>query len=206
MKHTQARRAFWASCIFLIGIPSVLKAQKASLTPDDIKTAIEKGTAQKNTFYKELGIGLRLSDGLLAYQLQVYTPTTWIQRQALNAAFKYEPYTPSDDDLRPVLRVIVTPRAPEGMYSCPLVNRVILQDTKKTNTAQPLTAVGSATVYQNAFGAQTICTRQYSEFALADLAQLRGSSDDGFVIKILQNQSGSEMSYEVKKKHFERIP
>jgi hypothetical protein len=193
--------------LLCLGAASPVQAQKTQLTDEEVKVAVATGVAQKKTFRKEFGIGLRMHD-TWGYTLQILTPTAWIELRALMAAYEYNTYTVSEDDLRPVLRVFVTPDYPKTItYGCAPVGKTVLRDESKQTVIQAQKQTASLTGYQNLFGASTSCTSSYSEFALADVERIRSmSADREFDILLLTDGRGGEKSFRVKKKHFERLP
>jgi hypothetical protein len=198
-------------------------AQTATLTPDDQHNAILRGT----TYLKGRVTGLvlidqdraftnamRTSDTTIGtgFSVRIYTPTTWLQQQAADAAKEYRPFTERDitpEMLEPVLRVIVHPDMPTQLTAADMrratsVQHVVLRDTARQMTVQPTTkepfteTVSSA--HRDAAYQGLVAT-----FPLDAVAGLRKADKNGEFYIVVVGQVG-ERAFKVKTKHFRGLP
>jgi hypothetical protein len=147
------------------------------------------------------------------FSLQIYTPISWIEQQAANAAKEYRSFAASDvtDDMREsVLRVIVNPDTPtqvtaEGMRGTQSVSHVVLRDESKAIVVQPTFKEPFTKEVSNAMGGKAVYQGVLVKFPLDAVKELRGKNGDRefFVTVIGDNK---ERDFKVKKKHFERLP
>ena len=196
----------------VLGIVPSAAAQKASLTTADIQAAIAKGASLKK-FAKDVpyggltGLWLApypdMRDGKEPYYVRVYTPTTWIQYRSLKAAEAYDNYTPDDNDLLPVLRVMFTPLAPSG--GCIPIYKILLQ-SKDGTVLQPSSVENSTVSWRNGYGAMFDCPAQLAVFSLVDVVKIRSAGAGEFAVKVVFDQNGSEKNFKVKKKKFPLLP
>jgi hypothetical protein len=198
------------SCLFLFSlVPGTLLAQKASLSDAEIKAAIDAGKAQKSSYSKDDNIGLLAAVRFAHFQSHLYTPTAWVQHRALEAALKYEDYTPTEDDLRPILRIIASAaayRQPSSSEDCS-VSGVILQDSSKKQVVHPQKQSPITVTYQNGFGATLACISQYAEFGLEDIEKIRMLDAKGeFFVRILGAVGGIEEAPKIKQGDFKKLP
>ena len=204
-----------------ISVPVTADAQVASLTPDATASAIQVGAKAKG---REQGLDLQDSLGALAaldgyggrdgFSVVLHTPTTWIRQRASNAAKRYETFTPAhvtDDDRAPVLRVTAHPDLPRqvtaaGMRGTSSVDHVVLQDKSRKVTIQPMASEKFDVEAANAVGGRVMFNGLSAQFPLDALRELRGPKSDQEFFVVVIGSTGEEKRFEVKKKHFERLP
>ena len=212
-------------CFAVVGLVT-LSAQTQTLTDQHKADAVRTGTKAKGklTGLSLLDSGATWANALSAtsanpggtgstgFSLRVYTPMTWIEQLASNAAKEYRPFTLSDiteEMLEPVLRVIVHPDTPStltaaGMAGTSSAEHVVLRDENKRLVVQPtskdpFTETASSALRDMAY--QGIVAK----FPLDALRELRGPKGDKefFIIVV---GARSEKVFKVKEKHFERLP
>jgi hypothetical protein len=200
-----------------------------ALSANQIEGALQRGARQKGGF-----TGLRLEDsgrkwgnimsaaangmnGIAAnpdsqgFSLDIYTPVTWIEQLASNAAKEYRILTVNDlqpEDNESVVRVIVHPDTPlvlnaQGTRYSQSVQHTVLRDEKKTKVVQPIVKESFSTTIASSFRDMA-----YSGitvlFPLDALASLRQVGKGEFLVVVV-GQNG-ERTFKIKQKHFERLP
>jgi hypothetical protein len=217
------------TCLFLLATVFALstwssEAQKATLTDAEIEAAIANGIKDKKKIH-----GLLLQDSgqnFLAamsnnkngrpstgFSVVLYTPTTWISKQAADATKQYKEFTRADVDekmLAPLLRVYVNPDMPRevsgrGMAGTSSVEHVVIRDEARKNVIQPEYKEEFTDEAQNAFGARKEYVGVIAEFPIGSVQQFRTSGDGEFFVTVV-GATGEEKNFKVKKKHFERLP
>ena len=199
-------------------------AQTITLSPDAIAAAIQVGTKNKG---KQQGLDLQDSSqsftaalakageqGSTGFSVVLYTPTTWIRQQASDSAKRFQQMTPSDVGeplLEPVLRVIANPDMPNtvtaaGMRGTSSVDHVVLQDKDRKITIQPVWKEAFDTEASNALGGKASFKGLNAKFPLEALREIHGPNGDKEFFVVVIGSSGEEKRFEVKKKHFERLP
>ena len=200
-------------------------AQRPTLTEDELAEAIAVGLKAKG---REQGLELRETgllrmsgDGTSGFSLVVYTPTTWIQHLASQAAKQYRPFTRADvtDDMRaPVLRVIAHADTPktldvEARRRAASVEHIVLQDRRRRSVLQPASIEPFETEVSNALGAAQTYTGLSATFPLEGVRPLRGAGGgDEFTITIVGSgrdslgRARNEKHFEIKRGHFSRLP
>jgi hypothetical protein len=146
------------------------------------------------------------------FSLRVYTPKTWVEQLASNAAKEYRPFTISDiteEMLEPVLRVVVYPDKPTylsgaGMAGSSSAEHVVLRDENKRLVVQPIskepfTDTASSAMRDMAF--QGIIAK----FPLDAVRELRGAKGDKEFLIVVVGAGTKEKEFRVKEKHFERL-
>jgi hypothetical protein len=199
--------------LFLAVNPSLAFAQKRDLTDEDIKAAVQFGIKKK--FHSPIsGRGLGTGIGVLLHPrlwlvsnvyAYVFTPTEWIKWQAHTAANNLRlPYTPSADDLAPVLRVVVVSETSDLNYPCDQVSNVVLRDAKKATTVQPVQFAPMTQEFQNAFGAKVNCAGAIAVFSLDDLDKIRSlDANREFFVSIATDRA--VVDRKVSKGDFDRL-
>jgi hypothetical protein len=205
---------------------SALAQPAPVLTQTQIADAIAAGTKAKG------GRGLSLVDsqqafgnammagfakpgtqtGSTGFSLRLYTPQTWIEQRASDAAKFYKPFgvaDVTDDDLAPVLRVVVYPDKPtmlngQGMSEARNAAHVVLRDDKKTAVVQPLsvepfTDLASSALRDKAYVGIT------ATFDLNQVETMREADKDKEFLVVVVGDHG-ERTFKIKTKHFDRLP
>jgi hypothetical protein len=201
-------------------------AQKATLSADDIQTALAVGTKAKG---RPQGLVLRdsstglinaiantdtnptiVEQGTAGFWLEAYTPTTWIQQQASNAAKESRTLTPADvgpELSEPVFRVVAYPDLPNSNLAKDVahassVQSVVLRDEAKKIVIQPIskeafTKAAPNVLVKDSFGGLT------AKFPIDALKEIRGPKGE-FIITII-GARGAEKDFKVKEKHFKGL-
>lgn len=209
--------------IVLVALVTVIvSAQKQTLTDQEKAAAVQAGVKEKGHL-----TGLRLLDsaqgflnsmatannrnaptGGTGFSLRVYTPTTWIEQQAADAAKRYLPFTVADiteDMLLPVLRVMVYPDKPTmltgaGMRRASSVDHVVLRSEDKKVVIQPLSEAPFEDVASSAMR-DMVYTGVMATFPLDAVATLRTGKGEFSIVVI----GTHEKEFKVKTKHFDRL-
>lgn len=215
-------------CLAVLAVPSVvtLVAQKQTLTDQDKADAVRDGVKMKGRLsgLSLVDSGRAWANALVAssnryattagtgFSLRVYTPKTWVEQLASNAAKEYRPFTISDiteEMLEPVLRVVVYPDKPTymsgaGMAGSSSAEHVVLRDENKRLVVQPIskepfTDTASSAMRDMAF--QGIIAK----FPLDAVRELRGAKGDKEFLIVVVGAGTREKEFRVKEKHFERL-
>jgi hypothetical protein len=189
------------------------------LTDDQVRLAIERGSGKRHQ------IGLTLNDkqtaffsalacrtcGQSGYTITVYNPEQWIELGAAQAKKEMQPFTVADvtDQMRAQeLHVVALPSRAEyltgnGIALSSSVHRVVLNDTARQTTIQPL-AVRQDTLQSNSALRSFEYTMASAEFSLEDVERLRESDPKGefFVVVVGDNQN---KFFKVKSRDFKRL-
>lgn len=181
-------------------------ASLGQLTDVEVKQAIAKGSAKSHT------IGLTLFDvqtsmlsGMMCttcqvsgYRIYVYTPEQWIELMAADAKREMKPFTLADvtPEMRGLsLHVIAMPSQASyinanGMSFASSVHRVVLTDTKREVTVQPLTETQGTVQSGSAF--RTVeYTNAAVDFSMSDMRRLRAMDPKGefFIVVVGDKQN-----------------
>lgn len=195
-------------------------AQMVSLTDEQIEVAIAAGAKQKG---REQGLDLQDSaasfmaamsntGGRQGFTVVMYTPTTWLRQQASNAAKQYRTFARADvteEMLEPVLRVIVEADKPthvSGRVAASSVEHAVLRDKKRTTAIQPTYKEAYDDGVANAMGGKIDLESMQFKFPLEGLQEIRGAKGDQEFFLTVVGERSAEKNFEIKKKHFERIP
>ena len=198
---------------------SALAQTAPALTPAEVDQAIrgkdqplllvDAGRAWGNA----IAIGLNGPNAQTSgtgFSLRVYTPQTWITHRAAEAKRLYLPFTAADvteDDLAPVLRVMVFPDTPTrltgpDMAAAQSADHVVLRDEQKTLVVQPL----GITPFEQSLSS-ALRDRVYAgvtaTFDLLALDALRQANKEFLVVVVGEH---GERTFKIKTKHFERLP
>jgi hypothetical protein len=215
-----------AIAIMSTAVPQFASGQAINLTADAVAAAIQTGTKAKG---KEQGLVLRDSmqsfnaalgatngnaTASSGFSVVLYTPTTWVQKQASDAAKRYQQFKVGDvgdELLEPVLRVIANPDVPNtvtkaGMRGTSSVDHVVLQDKDRKITIQPTFKEPFDIEAANAVGGRAAFKGLNLKFPLDAVRELRGPKADRDFYIVVIGSSGEEKKFEVKKKHFEELP
>jgi hypothetical protein len=197
---------------FLLAIASTVFGQKANLSQQDIDAAIAAGRAAKNAknlpSFAKFGLSLVKAPWSIypeSIVIGAYTPTTWIEYQAYDAAIKYKDFIPTDDDKKPVLRVIALTSAHQ--MKCLNVLAVVLKDFSKSVVAKPISESPLDNSWMNLNGAKVACTGLTSLFQLTDLQRVRGPNGTGefFVVAVVDYGGPKEVEVKVEPKEFNKL-
>jgi hypothetical protein len=205
----------------------VVSAQKQTLTDQEKIEAVQIGTKAKGklTGLSLLDSGRAFSNALVAssnryaatagngFSLRVYTPMTWVEQVASDAAKQYLPFTIgdiTDEMLEPVLRIIVHPDKPRsltgaGFSMASSVEHVVLRDEDKRLVVQPIskepfTETASSALRDMAYEGIVV------KFPQAAVRELRGPKGDKEFLIIVVGEGVKEKEFKIKEKHFERLP
>jgi hypothetical protein len=148
------------------------------------------------------------------FRVHIYTPITWIRQLASDAAKEYRPFTIEnvrEEDRAPVLRVVVYPDtattvSAAGVSGTSSVQHVVLRDKDKRIVVQPTLKEAFREEAKNAMGGNVQYDGVRVEFPLDGLHELRGAKGDGEFVLTVIGLERKEKNFDVKKKHFERMP
>jgi hypothetical protein len=186
-----------------------------NLTDDQINQAIARGNSKKHH-----AIGLELTDQQTAfisamacktcavsgYVISVYNPEQWIEMQSSMAKRAMAPYSIANvtpEMRQPLLRVLAWPSKAAylnaaGMSASSSVSRVVLSDTARQTTIQPLD-LQHGTVQSNSAFRSFEYTSASAVFQLSDVANLQHSDSKGeFFIVVV---GGQNKFFKVKSKY-----
>jgi hypothetical protein len=197
-------------------------AQKQTLSEQDKADAVRIGVKEKGklTGLSLIDSGASFSNAMFAtaanpgstgFSVRVYTPMTWIEQLASNAAKEYRPFTVSDikeDMLAPVLRVIVHPDKPthiSGRAPSSSVEHVVLRDDAKQVVIQPASKEPFVETSSSALRDMQF-EGIVATFPLDALRELRGPKGDKEFLIVVVGAGTKEKEFRVKQKHFERLP
>ena len=207
----------------LTGIVAVLalalSAFGQQLTDDQVRRAIARGNRKPHQ------IGLTLNDkqtaffsrivcqtcGQSGYTITVYNPEQWVELCAAQAKKEMQPFSEADvtDEMRAQeLHVVALPSQAEyltgnGIAGSSSVHRVVLNDTARQTTIQPL-EVRQNTLQGNSAFRSVEYTMASAEFSLSDVARLRDSDPKGefFIVVVGDNQN---KFFKVKSRDFKTL-
>jgi hypothetical protein len=139
--------------------------------------------------------------------LEVYTPLSWVSQQAAIATREYREFFVTPEMLAPIVRIYAHPDTPDvvtarGAAGTRSVQRVVLQNHRRTVTVQPLATDDFAVETKNAVGGSLTYTGQEVTFALADVHRLFAEGEFDIIVV----GTAGEKRYTVKRKHFGRLP
>jgi len=229
MFNLRARRSSVVVCFGLLALGAVVSvsAQKQTLLDQDKADAVRIGIAAKGklTGLSLMDSGRAFGNAITAmgnnnattdgsgFSLRVYTPKTWVEQLASNAAKEYRPFVVADiteEMMESVLRVVVYPDKPttisgEGMRKSSSAQHVVLRDEGKRMVVQPtskepFTETASSALRDMAY--QGIV----ATFPLDAVRELRGPSGDKEFLIVVVGEGQKEKVFKVKEKHFERLP
>ena len=146
------------------------------------------------------------------FSLRVYTPRTWVEQMASNAAKESRPFAVDDikdQMLEPVLRVVAYPNKPTvrsgaGASGASSAEDIVLRDEHKRTVIQPLSKepfidIVSSPLQELAYQGIVVT------FPLEALREIRGpKGDEEFLIVVVGDRT--EKEFRVERKHFSRIP
>jgi hypothetical protein len=200
--------------------PALSSAANASMSDAEVRAAIDNALHGKRH-----DIGLALNDlqkstfsslgcetcGVSGYTIFVYTPEQWIELLAVQAAkemvpFGLESITP--DMRQRYLHVVAMPSTANyinasGLSAASSVHRVVLVNTDRTETVQPL-QVTPGTVQSNSALRAIEYTKADTVFAMSDVDRLRAEDKNGelFIVVVGDNQN---KFFKVKSRMFKQL-
>jgi hypothetical protein len=190
----------------IVALALAVSAFAQQLTDEQVRLAIERGAGKPHQ------IGLTLNDkqtfffsaiacrtcGQSGYTITVYNPEQWVELCAAQAKKEMEPFGVADvtDQMRAQdLHVVALPSRAEyltgsGIAGSSSVHRVVLNDTARQTTIQPL-EVRRNTLQANSALRSFEYTMASAEFSLSDVARLRDSDPKGefFIVVVGDNQN-----------------
>ena len=142
--------------------------------------------------------------------VEVFTPLSWVMQMAAAATREYRPFTleaVTPELMEPVVRVIAHPDLPShltasGKAGTRSVQHVVLQDKSKQVTVQPLKTDPYDVPVANALGAREVYAGLTALFPLDQVLALHAKGE--FYIVVVGTHG--EKRFEVKAKHFKRLP
>ena len=156
------------------------------------------------------------NSGSTGFSVEVFTPYAWIAQNASWAAKKYQTFSAEDvteDMWSGLVRVYANPDMPgqvsaKGMVGTSGVDHVIVRSTDKKNfeVLQPVEVVQDAVYAQNAFGAQAEYSTMVALFAMEDVKRISALDKKGEFFIVVIGSTGEEKKFQVKTKHFKRLP
>ncbi len=146
------------------------------------------------------------------FRLAMYTPLTWVEQQASDAAKVYKPFGPddvTDDMLRPVLRIVVYPdKATDfrNQAQTSSVEHVVVRDEARRRVLQPLSLEPFAEGVQTVGGAQLQYTGMLATFDLDEVRALMDAPGlDEFFVTVI-GEGAKEKNFKIKNKRFKDLP
>jgi hypothetical protein len=146
------------------------------------------------------------------FRLAMYTPLTWVEQQASDAAKVYKPFGPddvTDDMLRPVLRIVVYPdKATDfrNQAQTSSVEHVVVRDEARRRVLQPLSLEPFAEGVQTVGGAQLQYTGMLATFDLDEVRTLMDAPGlDEFFVTVI-GEGAKEKNFKIKNKRFKDLP
>jgi hypothetical protein len=179
---------------------------------------VEEASAKVGSFIHAMNTGLNGYSNSAApssgFRVVIYTPLTWIRQQASDAAKEYRPYTLEnvrEEDRAPVLRMVVYPDtatevSARGASGTASVQHVVLRDKAKKVVIQPTLKESFNENVGNAMGGKLEYVGVRLEFPLDGLRELRGAKGDQEFVVTVVGLENREKNFDIKKKHFERMP
>jgi hypothetical protein len=147
------------------------------------------------------------------FSVVAFTPLTWIEWQASQAAKEYRTFDLSmvtEEMAAPVLRIRVNPDIPShviasGLAGTSSVQHVVLRCAQKKTVIQPLNKSTFVVTVKNAMGGNAQYEGVEAIFPLDGVAQLRGPrGDQEFFVTVVG--TGYEKNFKIKQKHFKQLP
>lgn len=200
--------------------PAISSAPNAPMSDAEVRAAIDNALHGKHH-----DIGLALNDlqkstfsslgcetcGISGYTIFVYTPEQWIELLAVQAAKEMVPFgleSISPEMRQPYLHVVAMPSTANyinanGISAASSVHRVVLVNTDRTETVQPL-QVTPGTVQSNSALRAIEYTKADTVFAMSDVDRLRSEDKNGefFIVVVGDNQN---KFFKVKSRMFKEL-
>jgi hypothetical protein len=147
----------------------------------------------------------------IGYTVTIYTPEQSIELQAQHANKEMLPYSVADvsEQLRqPLLHVVGLPSTPDYLNGPALslsssVHRVVLSDTARQTTIQPLDMANGTVESNSALRSATFSTAT-AAFSMADVTRLQAADPKGefFVVVVGDNQN---KFFKIKTKYMKQL-
>lgn len=184
--------------------PNESSSQYGLLSERDISEALQ-GTSRHAAGLRLNDVQTRLLSGMLCntcgasgYTTTIYTPQQWIAHMAQYARREMMPFSRAEvtDEMRqPLLHVQALPSSPDylnanGFSRASSVHRIVLSDTARQITIQPLEVTHGRVETNSAFRSATFGTAAAS-FLMADVERLRAMDpkSEFFVVVVGDNQN-----------------
>ena len=185
----------------------VIPPSPDNLTDDQVAAAIDRATHGKRH-----AIGLTLNDmqmfllsgmicdtcGTSGYTVTIYTPELWIEQLAVNAQNEMQPLSVKDvpqEARESILRVVALPSRADyltgaGLSMASSVHRVVLTNSKRTETIQPLRN-DNGYVEGNSALRSTTYTSATASFPMSEVRWLQSQDKNAefFVVVVGDNQN-----------------
>lgn len=149
--------------------------------------------------------------GTSGYTIHVFTAESWIELQASRAFGEMLPFTLADvtPDVRSrYLRFLALPSTADyitgaGLSMASSVHRVVLSDTNRTETVQPLENTNSSVQNNSAFRSVDYSSAE-AVFSMDDVDRIRSKDKNGefFVVVVGDNQN---KFFKIKRKFFKEL-
>ncbi len=199
---------------------AISSAANASMSDAEVRAAIDNALHGRHH-----DIGLALNDlqkstfsslgcetcGVSGYTIFVYTPKQWIELLAVQAAKEMVPFgleSIPPETRQPYLHVVAMPSTANyinasGLSAASSVHRVVLVNTDRTETVQPL-QVTPSTVQSNSALRAIEYTKADTVFAMSDVDRLRSEDKNGefFIVVVGDNQN---KFFKVKSRMFREL-
>lgn len=186
-----------------------IRAQKAALSEQDVREAIVAGQKKPglgNPLWWKVGVTLiQFSHQDDWMDLYVYTPVEWIKLESRLASANLKPYEPSQDDLAPVLRVVVITGTDDLRFHCSQISNIVLRDVKKSMIVQPISYTPASEDYQNLFGATQMCKGAIATFSMDDLAKVRSMDAKKEFLISTAAEGETPTDHKIKEREFPRL-
>lgn len=200
----------FATLVILLTLQGISQGvvSRGRLTDEQVNAAIQRG----NRDSRRHRIGLTLIDqqefflsGLLCttcqtsgYVITIYTPEQWIEQAARYARREMAPFTIADvpEEMREqTLHVVAMPSTPaylngNGFSWASSVHRVVLSDTSRAITIQPVALSHGSIETNSAFRSANFTSATVS-FFMADVDRLRAADPKGefFIVVVGDNKN-----------------
>ncbi len=156
------------------------------------------------------GLGNRTS-GTSGFTIYMFTPTSWIEFQAVRARREMMPFGLNDvtSDMRmPYLHVLALPSTADyitgvGLSMASSVRRVVMSNTERTETIQPLD-LSHGTVQSNSAFRSVDYVSAGAVFRMQDVQRLRGmdKNREFFIVVVGDNQN---KFFKIKERFFKQL-
>ncbi len=188
----------------------------SELSDEQVKRAIAKSSGKSHTNgLTLLDVQTSMLSGMMCntcqvsgYRIFVYTPEQWVELIASQARREMKPFTLADvtPEMRALsLHVIAMPSQAayinaSGMSFASSVHRVVLSDTKREVTIQPLTE-SQGTVQSGSAFRTVEYTNASVDFAMSDVGTLRSGDAKGEFFIVVVGDTGNRY-FKVKSRDF----
>ena len=151
--------------------------------------------------------GLMAAQGKQVPFINLFTPEGAIAAMRENARREFKTYEPSEEDMRPALRIFaqgyVGKTIAEGCVS--ITRIVLLSDEQGTIAREAYWSESVVQAWHNNFGAEAHCTALRAKFEMADVDEVRSAAVNGeFYVAVFSGNINTKI-YKVKRKHQEKL-